>query len=240
MRKVILTVPVYNEEEVLEENIKRIISFFKKNFKYPYTIIIADNGSVDRTNKIGKKLAKRFKDLEYIFISKKGRGIALTEAWNYAFKKYKADIYAYCDVDLATDISYLKELFDGVSKGNNVVIGSRYLKNSNSKRRIGRLILSKGYIYFLKTLFKTKISDFQCGFKAIDNKIVKEILPIIKDKEWFFDTELLLQTEYAKKYKIKQIPVKWNESKDSKVEIPHTIYDYIKKSILLRRRLKNS
>jgi hypothetical protein len=92
----------------------------------------------------------------------------------------------------------------------------------------------------VKILFKTKLTDFQCGFKAFDNKAINELLPNIKDNEFFFDTEFLLKAENLG-YKIKQIPVKWNEmrKKDSKVNIPDTMYKYIKKIIELKLNLSN-
>ena len=97
------------------------------------------------------------------------------------------------------------------------------MKESNTRRTLKRLILSKGYTFLIRIFFHTRITDFQCGFKAVNKKIVKEIIPKIIDKGWFFDSELILIAE-KNKYKIKQLPVKWNENKGSKVDIIKTIY----------------
>jgi glycosyltransferase involved in cell wall biosynthesis len=231
--KVIVVIPVYNEEKVLESSIRNIYNYMDKNIKEDWNIIIANNASIDNTKEIADNLTKKFNKVRAVHLSFKGRGNALKYAWS----KNKSDVYAYCDVDLATDISHLKELFDSILKGNNVVTGSRYLNKSKSKRTINRFVFSKGYIYLIKLFFKTQLNDFQCGFKAVDNKIVKEILPKVRNKEWFFDTELLLLAEQSGKYKIKQIPVAWKESKDTKVKIFKTVYDYVKNLIKLKRRL---
>ncbi|MBC8146809.1 MAG: glycosyltransferase [Bacteroidetes bacterium] len=231
--KIILTVPVYNEEKILESSINTLHTYLSKNISFDWNIIIADNASTDNTKTIAERLSNKNDFVKSVHLKYKGRGNALKYVWT----KFDADIYAYCDVDLATNISHLKTLFDNVVKGDNIVIASRYLKKSNSNRTIKRFALSKGYIYLIKLFFKTNITDFQCGFKAIDKKVVQEILPKIKDKEWFFDTELLILAEQSNKYKIKEIPVEWHEKEDSKVRILKTVWNYIVKLIKLRIRL---
>jgi len=236
MKKISLVIPVYNEEKILENSIKKLYDHMSKNIKKDWKIIIANNASTDKTKEIAGKLVKKYSQVEAMHLLFKGRGNALKCAW----KKYKSDVYAYCDVDLATDISYLKELFDNVFCGNNIVIGSRYLKEAKSNRTINRLILSKGYNYLIRLFFRTRISDFQCGFKAVDDKIIKEIIPRVKNKKWFFDTEMLLLAEQSGKYNIKEIPVSWRENKDTKVRIFEAIYEHIKGLVLLKKRLNEN
>jgi glycosyltransferase involved in cell wall biosynthesis len=230
--KVMLTIPVYNEEKVLEKSILKLYKYMKNNIRYDWKIVIANNASTDRTKEIANRLTKKYKRIAAIHLPIKGRGYALKQAWT----KFKSDVYSYCDVDLATDISHLKDLFDNILNGNNVVVGSRYLNDSDSKRTIDRLILSKGYICLIKLFFRTQITDFQCGFKAIDNQIAKNVLAKIKDTQWFFDTELLIRAEQSS-YRIKEIPVKWNENKDTKVKKFSLICTYIKDLIRLKMDL---
>jgi glycosyltransferase involved in cell wall biosynthesis len=235
MKKVILVVPVYNEEKILEDSIVKLYDYLKKNIKYDWKIIIANNASKDNTKMIADKLSKKYPKVKTLHLDVKGRGNALKKAWT----KYPADCYSYCDADLATDVSHIKELFDSIiEEKNNASIGNRYLKGSETKRTLDRWIYSKIYIVMVKILFRTKITDTQCGFKAFDKKIIEKLLPNVKDNEFFFDTELLLKAENMG-YKIKQIPVKWNEmrKKDSKVNIPDTICKYIKKIIELKKEL---
>jgi glycosyltransferase involved in cell wall biosynthesis len=231
-KKILLVIPVYNEKKILVESIKKLENYLTENIIEDWIIIIANNASTDKTKEIAEELTKKHSKIKAIHLAEKGRGNALKYVWT----NFKADIYAYCDVDLATDISNLKNLFDSMLEGNNIVIGSRYLKDSKTKRAIGRLILSKVYIFLIKIFFKTKLNDFQCGFKAIDNKIVKEVLPLVQDKEWFFDTELLLLAEKGG-YKIKEIPVKWQENQETKVKFIKTILQYLKN--LIKYKLNN-
>jgi glycosyltransferase involved in cell wall biosynthesis len=234
MQKVILAIPVYNEEKILENSITQLIIYFNDNINYDWRIIIANNGSTDKTQQIVESLAQKNNRIIALDIKEKGRGNALKCAWG----GFEADIYAYCDVDLATDIRHLSELFEQIRAGNDIAIGSRYLKTSLSKRTLIRLIMSKVYNFLIRIFFKTKITDFQCGFKAINNKVKKEILPLIRDKEWFWDTELLLVAE-LNNFKIKEIPVSWQENRETKVKFFKTICDYLKNLFKLKLILKN-
>ena len=92
----------------------------------------------------------------------------------------------------------------------------------------------------MKVLFKTKINDLPCGFKAVNKKVRDKILPKITEEGFFWDTEMLILAS-RRGFNIKEIPVVWSEyvdpGRDSKVSIVLTIIDYIKKSISLRKRV---
>jgi len=227
-------IPVYNEEKVLEKNICRLREYLINNEKNNWRIVIANNGSSDKSLEIAKRISNQYNNVEYIHVKKKGRGYALRDA----FENSKADICIYMDIDLSTGLSAIQETVLNMEKGYDMVIGSRYQMGSKVKRSVHRLILSKGYNILVQLLFRTKVKDMQCGFKAVNQKIIKIILPNIRNNEWFFDTEMLILAE-RKGYKIKEIPIFWEENNKSKVKIIKTIIDFIVDSIKLRRRIKN-
>ncbi|MBD3359736.1 MAG: glycosyltransferase [Candidatus Buchananbacteria bacterium] len=229
--KILLALPVYNEEKVLEKSVLKLYNYFKNNIKDDWQIVIVNNASIDKTKKVADSLAQKFLKVDSLNLEDKGRGNALKNVW----QKYEADIYAYCDIDLATDIFAFKKLFNSIINGSaNIAIGARYIKGSQTKRTLNRLIYSKVYIFLVRLFFPTKIKDFQCGFKAVDKKTVSEILPLVKDKEWFFDTELLLIAE-KNDFKIKEIAVQWKENPETKVKFIRTIYDYIENLIKFKK-----
>jgi glycosyltransferase involved in cell wall biosynthesis len=235
MTKIVLVVPAYNEEKILNASIRKLHGYMTQNIKHDWKIVIANNGSTDRTKEIAEGIAKDISNIEVMNLGEKGKGRALKYAWTNS----KADIYACCDADLATDVGNLKKLFESVASGNDLVIGSRYMEGSDSQRTIGRKLTSLAYVSLVRLFFRTKIDDFQCGFKAMNDKIVREIVPQVKDNEWFFDTELILLAERAKKYKIKELPIVWREKrvKDSRVKISKAGINCIKGLIRLRFNL---
>lgn len=228
--KILITIPVLNEEKELEKNIKILADFLAKNFKYDWEIEIADNGSTDKTQSIGERMAHEANSkVKYLRLEERGRGRALKKSW---FKS-DADIVSYMDVDLSTNLTAFPPMIKKITNGADVATGSRLMKTSRIKRQIKREILSRGYNILIKLMFQNKFSDAQCGFKAISRKAAKELLPKTKDNEWFFDTELLLLAErYG--YKIGEVPVEWIEDLDSRVKIFKTVVEDIKGLIRLK------
>ncbi len=228
-----ILLPVYNEEKVLEWSVNTLKDFLNKNVDFfDWIITIGDNASIDKTQEIAKELEKKYSDVHLYHINQKGRGRMVKYAWCHS----KADVLAYMDVDLSTDLKCLLPLVQAILDGYDISIGSRHYKGSHLERSIKREIISRGYLIILKLFLDFPFSDAQCGFKAVSKKVVKELIPIIEDNEWFFDTELLYRG-YKAGYKIKEIPVHWIEDKDSRVRIIRTAWlDLV--GVMRMRKLK--
>lgn len=229
---VLITLPTYNEEEIIKENSLKVLEFCQKNLKQGFKILIADNGSTDRTLEIAKELSADYKEIDYFHLKEKGRGRALKEAWKNDF-----DVFIYMDADLSTNLKFLLLLIEEIKNGNDIVVGSRFLKGSKIERGFLREISSRFYNFLLKLFFNLKIKDAQCGFKAVNKKVVKNLLPKVENNGFFFDSELLIRAE-KENYKIKEIPIEWKEAKrKSKVNILKTTLNYLKEIIKLKIRL---
>jgi glycosyltransferase involved in cell wall biosynthesis len=234
-----IILPVYNEELVLEKNITILKEFLANNlFSYNWQIIIADNNSQDQTAQIGQELAKQGR-IKYFFIPQKGRG----EALRRAFMENLGDYYVYMDMDLATELSALPDLIKYLAEEKyDLVTGSRFLPQSKITRSLLREVVSRGYIFMAKVILSTKLSDLQCGFKGINQTIVKNIVPQTKDREWFFDTELMVLAE-KNDYKIKEMPIIWVETRNinrkSKVDLIKSIKNFVKNLFNFRNKLNN-
>jgi len=235
--KILIVIPAYNEENILAATIAKIVDFCQKNLTIDWQVVIADNQSTDQTGIIGQKLARQYPAVSYLFVGQKGKGAAIRSGW----QKNDADIYCFMDADLATDLSALPRLIGEMAKGNDVVIGSRFAKGSRVKRSTIRQLFSLGYRLVLKILLATKIKDTPCGFKAINNRVKKNILALVKNQEWFFDSELVIMAE-KQGYKIKEIPVAWHDPREgtdkSRVKPLALSLAYFKQALALRKRLK--
>ncbi|MFA5128988.1 MAG: glycosyltransferase [Patescibacteria group bacterium] len=207
--KILVALPVYNEESILKENALKLYDFLKKNITDNWQIVIADNNSSDRTGEIGKNLEKNFVEIKYLHLPQKGKGWAIRTAW----EREKADVYAFMDADLATNLSALPALIAAVSRENyDLAAGARFLPESKVKRSLIRKIVSRIYRIILYLTLKLKTKDAPCGFKAVNHIVIKNILPQIKNNEWFFDTEMIVLAE-KQNYRVKEIPVIWTEHK---------------------------
>ena len=226
---VTIVIPVYNEEADLPNCIATLSQFITENQAYAWDILIADNASIDNTRQVSESLCSEYASVDYFYVPQKGRGRALRLAW----LRSTSDILCYMDVDLSTDLLHLPEIIDSVSGEYDIAVGSRLSKESQVKRSVRREIISQSYNLIIKTLFFTQFPDAQCGFKAITNKAAHQIVPFIKNNYWFFDTELLLIA--AKRgFRIRSIPVKWDEDPSSSVRVMSTAWEDIKGLLRLR------
>jgi glycosyltransferase involved in cell wall biosynthesis len=212
--KIEITIPCYNEADILEKNALTLYNYCENNIIDEWKIIIADNGSFDDTFFIAKNLSQQCPKIKPVHFTEKGRGRTLKKVW----LKSSADILIYMDADLATDLKSLNSLIEEIKNGNHLVTGSRYLKNSKIHRKNHRKLLSKLFIKLTNFYLHTNFSDFQCGFKAINQELNKKIISISEIADWCFDTEIMALAN-NKKFKIKEIPIVWQESEKSSIKI---------------------
>lgn len=228
-----VVLPVYNEESQLRPSVERLFNFLTQHLHQNWRIIIANNGSTDNTVQVARSLANQYQNIRLINLPEKGRGRALKKVW----LESESEILSYMDIDLSTDLNHFPSLIVAlISEGYDLAIGSRLAKGAMVHRSIKREILSRGYIFLIHTMFRTKFTDAQCGFKAITKKAARTIIPQIRDNEWFFDTELLITAE-STGFQIKDIPVCWNEDSDSRVKIISTVIRDILGLLRLRFKL---
>src|SRR4051812_3545524 len=173
-----VTIPVYNEEHALAASIEKISAFLKSNCSHSYEIVIAENGSTDNTFKVAQQLEREHPNVRAVQIPEKGRGRAIKAAW----QQTNADILSYMDVDLSTDLLALPHLIDALTtRGFDLAIGSRLLDPALTKRGFKRETISRGYNLLVRSVFRTRFSDAQCGFKAITRKAAVALLPLVED-----------------------------------------------------------
>jgi putative flippase GtrA len=84
-----------------------------------------------------------------------------------------------------------------------------------------RELISRSYNALLRASLAAGFSDAQCGFKAIRTDCAQQLVPLIRDDSWFFDTELLVLAERAG-LRIHEVPVDWVDDPDSRVDVVQT------------------
>ena len=224
-----IVIPVYNEEAALPDSIERLTQFLENHLANPWQVIIADNASIDGTRQVSEGLCRQFPRVDYHYLPQKGRGRALRATWLSS----KADMVSYMDVDLSTDLVHFPPLVAALESGFHVATGSRLSPESQVARAFKREFISRSYNLLIKSMFFTGFPDAQCGFKALTREAAQAVIPAVENNNWFFDTELLIIA--AKRgYRIKSIPVKWDDDPTSTVNITNTVIEDIKGLLRLR------
>ena len=214
-----IAIPVYNEEKELEHSIRTLCSYLKKHLSdFVWKITVADNASRDRTLAIAKKLARQNPAVGVVHLSQKGRGRAVKQVW----RNSSCDLVAYMDVDLSTDLKHFSSLIRSLVKEYDLATGTRNVRGAKVYgRSLLRTLTSKGYILLIKLFIGVHFTDAQCGFKAVTRRVVREIIPLVTDNAWFFDSELLLLAEKMG-YRIYEEPVTWIDNPGSTVRVLKT------------------
>lgn len=213
-----VVIPVYNEQVALGPCIHRLHNHLAAQMRYPFRITIADNASTDDTLAIAEDLATLLEHVRVVHLPQKGRGGALKQVWSQS----DAQVLAYMDVDLSTDLRALLPLVAPLISGHSdIAIGTRLARGSRVTRGSKREFISRSYNLLLRGTLGARFSDAQCGFKAIRADAAAALLPLVEDTGWFFDTELLVLAQRAG-LRIHEVPVDWVDDPDSRVDIVAT------------------
>lgn len=226
--KIEISIPVLNEEDTLRVQVYKILDFLQQECtKYgDIGIVIADNGSNDKTQIIATELANQNSNVRYLRLEQRGVGRVLKASWLSS----TADIVGYMDLDLATDLKHLHQVFDALLyKDYEIIAGTRLSKDSLV---IGRSPLrnftSKVFNKILNFKFNGNFTDGMCGFKFLKREILNSLIQNGADNDgWFFSTELLVVADY-KKYKLLDLPIVWTDDPNSKVKIVKLAIEYLK------------
>jgi len=213
-----IVVPVHNEVSTLDSSIRRLHAHLATELPFPVRITIADNASTDGTWTLATALAHTLPGVHAVHLPQKGRGHALRTVWTAS----DAAVLAYMDVDLSTDLAALLPLVAPLLSGHSdLAIGTRLSRGSRVVRGAKREVVSRCYNLLLRGTLAARFSDAQCGFKAIRKDVADELLPLVEDAGWFFDTELLVLAERAG-LRIHEVPVDWVDDPDSRVDLVAT------------------
>ena len=218
-----IVIPIYNEEEILLESVNSIISMCERT-ELTYELLLIENGSTDKTLEIAQSLSTINNSIKVHSLNQANYGNALKNGFSLA-------IY---DLVVAFDIDYYSETFLITSlqleTEFSAITASKRLQTSEDARRLIRRVATNFFVYLLKVLFNTDLSDTH-GMKAIKKTEINKFIEQVVSTQDIFDTELLLRIE-RNGGKVKEVPAKINEIRPSVSliykRIPRTLKSLIK------------
>lgn len=205
--KVLIIIPAYNEEKSIVSTVASLKKAKIKNGTLDY--IIVNDGSTDNTREVCEK-----ENLNYINLPMNlGIGGAVQTGYKYAFEN-NYDIAIQFDGDGQHDASYIGNLVEEIEKGNDIVIGSRYVADlskfrSTALRRFGSSLLS----FLIKLCTGKKIYDPTSGFRASNREVIELFA---NDYPTDYPEPDTIVTVIKGGYKVSEIPVKMNERTSGK------------------------
>ena len=218
-----IVIPIYNEEEILIESVNSIISMCERT-ELTYELLLIENGSTDKTLEIAQSLSNMNNSIKVHSLNQANYGNALKTGFSLA-------IY---ELVVAFDIDYYSETFLITSlqleSEYSAITASKRLQTSEDARRLIRRLATNFFVYLLKVLFNTDLSDTH-GMKALKKSEINKFIEQVISTQDIFDTELLLRIE-RNGGKVKEVPTKINEIRPSVSliykRIPRTLKSLIK------------
>jgi len=216
-----IIIPAYNEGsrkgDELKNNLTEIGSHLREK-GVSYEVIVVNDGSKDNTTEVVQAMSGLVAKLEIIDRKEnRGKWYSVREGLLKANGKFRL----FTDADGATSIINMENFWREMESGEDVIIGSRDMKESKIKKHQPRwkeMLGDMGNIFIQFLMGLRGIEDTQCGFKVLSEKAALEIIPQMKIDRWGGDFEMLM---LAKKmgYKINEIPVVWVDAGQSLVGI---------------------
>jgi len=202
-------VPFYNNERTLVENAAAIFTALKRDLAGGFELVLCDDGSTDASLAAAKAFAASRPAVRVVgYTPNRGRGYAV----RFAALSCDGDKLIFADLDLpqTTSLSHVRIMVERL-KRDPVVIGSRFLRASATKRRRLRGAVGRAHRLAFRLSFPgVKVSDPDAGFKGFDLAWLKRMCRVSREDRWSWDMEVL-EIARANGLSVAEIPIDWNE-----------------------------
>lgn len=224
-----IVIPAYNEEGIIGKTLDTIISYLsKKNFSWE--IIVADDGSSDKTPEIVNKYSGKKVRLVKL-INNVGKGGALKAGVLSAL----ANFVIFMDADLSVPLDNIDVFLPLLMDEETIVIASRRTKGAKIlvHQPWHREMMGKVFTILTRTITGVPLTDFTCGFKGFKSKAAKKIFTNALIGRWAYDAEIMyLAKKYG--YQIDEVPIEWKNRGDTRVRLRGVIAETFRDLLVIR------
>lgn len=187
MRNLVI-IPTYNEKENISKMIDKVFSL-PENFE----LLIIDDGSPDGTAAIVKERQKEYPSTLHLLerSGKLGLGTAYLTGFKWGLEQ-GFDFMCEMDCDFSHNPDDLLRLFAAARQGNDVVVGSRYVKGVNVVNwPMSRLLMSYFASKYVRCVTRMPVHDATAGFVCYSRKALETIdLDHVRMKGYGFQVEM--------------------------------------------------
>lgn len=209
-----IVIPAYNESERIRATLDKILTYIQKQ-GWDAEILVVNDGSTDTTEQIVQAYAAEHPELRLLQNpGNRGKGYSVRNGMLHA----TGEMILFSDADLSSPIEEADKLFVALAEGNDVAMGSRWLRTELQTQRqpLHRQLYGRIFNLALRIMLGLHFRDTQCGFKAFTRRATQLIFPLQHIERWGFDPEILF---LARKFglKVKEVPVKWAHREGTRI-----------------------
>ncbi len=212
IKKISVVCPYYNEQSIIEDTVKKFVNLLS-NLKYPWELILVDDGSKDESFNVVRNIVKDREDIVLItYPYNHGRGYALKKG----IEKATGDIIVTTEIDLSwgEDIVYkIVNKFEQEPSLDCVVASPNLCGGGYKNVPFRRILLSKIGNFLIRLFFVPGISMNTGMTRGYWREVIQGVHIRERGKE--FHLEVLLKL-YALNYRIGEIPanLEWKKHVD--------------------------
>ena len=228
---VTIVIPVYNEEAILRTAVVDLIDRLV-DAPWTYEIVLAENGSTDRTRDIAAKLGERFPQLTTRHTETPNYGRALRDGILHANGRFvMCDEIDLCDTDFQARAWTLLNESDV-----DFVVGSKAMKGAEDRRPWMRRLGTRAVNGLLKVTLGFQGTDTH-GLKAFRADRIQPLAEACQVDRDLFASELVIRAERAG-LDVREIPVRVQERRPPSVgllrRVPNVLSNLTKLFIAIR------
>ncbi len=189
-----IVIPVYNEEESLEELLSRIEAVTQQA-GYQASILMVDDGSSDGSWSVIERLAAEHANVRGIKLRRNfGKAAALAAA----FERASGQFVITMDADLQDDPNEIPHLLAKLNEGYDVVSGWKQVRHDPWHK----VLPSRVFNGLISWLTQVRLHDHNCGLKAYRREVLDEVhlygemhrfVPVLAASKGFRVAEIVIQ-----------------------------------------------
>jgi glycosyltransferase involved in cell wall biosynthesis len=209
-----IVIPAYNEGQRLGATLERVLAYVASQ-QWSAEIIVVNDGSRDNTAEIVRSFALGNPALRLLENpGNRGKGYSVRNGMLNA----QGEVLLFSDADLSSPIEEAPKLFQAISAGADLAIGSRWLQSDLQTERqpLYRQLFGRIFNLLLRVILGLRFKDTQCGLKAFTPRAAQAIFPRQQIERWGFDPEILFLANKAG-MTIAEVPVEWAHDERSKI-----------------------
>jgi len=207
-----IVIPAYNEERRLPGSLARLDGYVA-GLDREVEVIVVENGSTDGTAAVVEEARRRMPYLRLLRVTTSGKGWAVRAGMLAA----TGDHLMFCDADFSMPVEEIGKFIALLDAGVPVVIASREVASARRHDEPSRRhVMGRVFNRLVQILVVGGIDDTQCGFKAFQRPVARDLFGHQRLRGWAFDVEILYLAR-RRGYRVQQLAIDWYYDGDSRV-----------------------